>query len=99
MTINDSTGVAERPLAAEAPLPYTEQVQVAQSAYPEATVTKFTSSPAADCGAEVVFAMPDARNLAVFVDPYAGEVLGMRDEERNLRAIVQKIHSDLLIGN
>ncbi|MGB3293470.1 MAG: PepSY domain-containing protein [Phormidesmis sp.] len=82
-----------------ATVPYAEQVQIAQSAYPEATVAKFTPSPAADRSAEVVVATADARNLAVFVDPYAGEVLGVRDEERNLQAIARKIHGDLLIGN
>ena len=80
-------------------VPYTEQVQVAQSAYPEATVTKFIPSPAPDRSAEVVVTTADARSLAVFVDPYADEVLGVRDEERNLQAIARKIHGDLLIGS
>lgn len=79
-------------------LPYTEQVQVAQSAYPEAIVTKFMPNPAANRSAEVVVAT-ETQKLAVFVDPYTGQLLGTRDEERNLQAIARKIHGDLLIGN
>ena len=80
-------------------LPYTEQVQTAQVAYPEAIVTKFTPGAAADRSAEVTVANVDGRDLAVFVDPYAGKVLGIRDEERNLQAIARKIHGELLIGD
>lgn len=80
-------------------LPYTEQVQIAQANYPESTVTKFTPSIAADRSAEVTVATADARELAVFVDPYQGQVLGVRDEERNLQAIARKIHGELLIGD
>ena len=80
-------------------LPYTEQVQIAQSAYPDATVTKFMPSPAADRSAQVTVATADAREVAVFVDPYRGAVLGDRDEADNLQAIARKIHSELLIGD
>ena len=80
-------------------LPYAEQVQAAQAAYPEATVTKFIPNPAADRSAEVFVSAPTGQKLEVFVDPYAGSVLGVRDEERNLQAIARKIHGNLLIGN
>ncbi|MEM6433791.1 MAG: PepSY domain-containing protein [Cyanobacteria bacterium P01_D01_bin.115] len=80
-------------------LSYSQQVKAAQSAYPAATVTKFTPSPSPERSAEVVVTTADTKRLEVFVDPYAGEVLGVRDEERNLQAIARKIHGDLLIGN
>ena len=80
-------------------LPYAEQVQTAQAAYPDATVTKFIPNPAGDRSAEVFLSEPTGQKLEVFVDPYAGNVLGVRDEERNLQAIARKIHGDLLIGN
>ena len=80
-------------------LPYTEQVQSAQSAYPGSTVTKFIPNSAENRSAEVIVTTADARELDVFVDPYQGAVLGDRDEERNLQAIARKIHGDLLIGN
>lgn len=78
---------------------YTEQVQAAQAAYPQATVTKFTPNVEANRSAEVGVATAEGRELAVFVDPYAGKVLGVRDEVRNLQAIARKIHGTLLIGD
>ena len=83
----------------ESILPYTEQVQSAQSAYPDAAITKFMPNPALDRSAEVTVATSAGRTLNVFVDPYRAQVLGVRDEERNLQAIARKIHGDLLIGN
>ena len=89
-----------QPAAADvAPLPYSQQVQAAQSVYPDATVTKFLPSLAAERSAEVIVETADAKSFAVFVDPYTGGVLGERDEERNLQAIARKIHGDLLIGD
>lgn len=80
-------------------LSYKEQVQTAQQAYPQATVTQFTPNVAVNRSAEVVVATAEGRDLNVFVDPYAGKVLGVRDEERNLQAIARKIHGTLLIGD
>ncbi len=80
-------------------LPYTQQVQAAQLAYPSATVTKFTPGPAANRSAEVIVTTAEGRDLAVFVDPYAGKVLGDRDEANNLQAIARKIHGELFIGD
>ena len=79
-------------------LPYAEQVQTAQAAYPEAAVTKFIPNPAENRSAEVFVTQPTGQKLEVFVDPYAGKLLGIRDEEKNLQAIARKIHGDLLIG-
>ncbi|MEO1444846.1 MAG: PepSY domain-containing protein [Cyanobacteria bacterium J06635_11] len=80
-------------------LPYAEQVQTAQSVYPDATVTKFIPNAATNRSADVFVTQPTGQKLEVFVDPYAGRVLGVRDEEKNLQAIARKIHGDLLIGD
>ncbi|MGG6293665.1 PepSY-associated TM helix domain-containing protein [Leptolyngbya sp. AN02str] len=79
-------------------LPYTEQVQSAQSSYPDATVTQIMPNVAPDRSTEVLLATADERNLMVFVNPYNGQVLGDRDEDNNLQAIARKIHGELLIG-
>ncbi len=81
-----------------ATLPYAQQVQIAQSAYPDATVTKFTPQVVPNRSAEAVVTTADERSLAVFVDPYSGKVLGDRDENNNLQAIARKIHGELFIG-
>jgi len=79
-------------------VPYTEQLVAVQQAYPESTVTQFTPNIAPNRSAEVALTTPEGRNLMAFVDPYTGQVLGDRDEDYNLQAIVRKIHGELMIG-
>lgn len=79
-------------------VPYTEQVQSAQTAYPDAIVTQVTPSVAPDRSTEVLLTTADERNFMIFVNPYTGQVLGNRDENNNLQAIARKIHGELLIG-
>lgn len=79
-------------------LPYSQQFEAAQTAYPDATVTKFAPSIAPNRTAEVSITTPDKRDLTVFVNPYTGQVLGDRDEENNLQSIARKIHGELMIG-
>jgi uncharacterized iron-regulated membrane protein len=79
-------------------LPYTQQLEAAQQAYPDATVTKFTPNVAANRSTEVALTTADEQNLMVFVNPYTGQVLGDRDEDRNLQAQVIKLHGELMIG-
>jgi uncharacterized iron-regulated membrane protein len=79
-------------------LPYTEQVQSVQKAYPNATVTQITPNIAGDRSSEVLITTADDRNFMVFVDPHTGQVLGDRDEDHNLQAVARKIHGELLIG-
>lgn len=79
-------------------LPYTEQVQAVENVYPDATVTQITPNVADNRSMEVLIKTADQRNLMVFVDPYTGQVLGNRDEDKNLQAIARKLHGELLIG-
>lgn len=81
-----------------APLPYTAQMQSAQKAYPDATVTQITPSVASNRSTEVLLTTADERSLMVFVNPYTAQVLGNRDEDNNLQAVAKKIHGELLIG-
>ena len=82
----------------EATLPYSEQVQIAVTEHPDATVTQITPNLLSDRSTEVMLATADERNLTIFVNPYTGQVLGERDEDMNLQAIARKIHGELLIG-
>jgi uncharacterized iron-regulated membrane protein len=76
---------------------YTQQVEMAQQAYPGATVTKVVPRVAPDRSTEIQLTA-DEQKLAVFVNPYTAKVLGDRHEERNLQAIARKIHGELMIG-
>jgi uncharacterized iron-regulated membrane protein len=76
---------------------YVQQVEMAQQAYPGATVTKVVPQAAPDRSTEIQLTANDQK-LAVFVNPYTGQVLGDRNEEQNLQAIARKIHGELMIG-
>ncbi|NJO41680.1 MAG: PepSY domain-containing protein [Cyanobacteria bacterium CRU_2_1] len=79
-------------------LPYTQQLEAVQTAYPEATVAKFIPNIAPDRSSEVELKLADDQTLTAFVNPYTAQVLGDRDEDNNLQAIVRKIHGELMIG-
>jgi uncharacterized iron-regulated membrane protein len=78
-------------------LPYTQQVEAAKTAHPEATISKITPSVATDRSTEVELKAGD-RTLTVFINPYTGQVLGDRDEVQNLQSIARKLHGELMIG-
>jgi uncharacterized iron-regulated membrane protein len=77
---------------------YVQQVATTQKAYPNATISKIVPSVAPDRSTEIQITTAAEQKLAVFVNPYTGEVLGDRHEERNLQAIARKIHGELMIG-
>ncbi|NJN86007.1 MAG: PepSY domain-containing protein [Leptolyngbyaceae cyanobacterium SL_7_1] len=79
-------------------LPYTQQLQAVQRNYPQATTTKITPNVAIDRSTEVGLTTSDGHHLTVFVNPYTAAVLGDRDEDHNLQAIVRRIHGELMIG-
>jgi uncharacterized iron-regulated membrane protein len=83
---------------AEVVQPYIQQLDAARRAYPQATVTKFIPPIAPNRSAEVAVTTSNEQNLTVFVNPYTSQVLGDRDEDNNLQAIVRKIHGELMIG-
>jgi uncharacterized iron-regulated membrane protein len=78
-------------------LPYTQQVDAAKAAFPEATISKIIPSVNTNRSTEVEVKAGD-RTLTVFVNPYTGQVLGDRDEVQNLQSIARKLHGELMIG-
>jgi len=79
-------------------MPYTAQLDAAQNAYPDASVSKFTPNVAPNRSAEVTLTTSVQRTLTAFVNPYTGKILGSRDEDNNLQSIVSKIHGELMLG-
>jgi uncharacterized iron-regulated membrane protein len=79
-------------------VPYTQQVEAVRQAYPYATVTTVTPNVAPNRSTEVELTTADEQTWMVFVNPYSAQVLGDRNEARNLQAIARKIHSELAIG-
>ncbi len=79
-------------------LSYSQQLESAEAAYPDATPTGFRPSDAADRAAEVGLKTADGRDLTAYVDPYTGLVKGDRIDSETVPAIAEKIHGTLLIG-
>ena len=78
-------------------LPYSQQLQTVQRAYPNATISNITPSIAPDRSTEVAITTAD-NELTAFVNPYNGQLLGTRDENQNLQAIIRRLHGELMIG-
>jgi uncharacterized iron-regulated membrane protein len=77
---------------------YTQQVEAVQQAYPGSVLTKVIPPVADNRSSEIQIAAADNQNLMVFVNPYTEQVLGTRDENRNLQAIARTLHGELMIG-
>lgn len=79
-------------------LPYTQQLEAARSVYSDAAIVKFTPNVAPNRSAEVELTTANQLNLTVFVNPYTAQVLGDRDEDRNLESVARKLHGELMLG-
>ncbi|MDH6546909.1 PepSY domain-containing protein [Streptomyces sp. SAI-041] len=91
----------------DAKLPLSRQVAAARKAHPEGTVSAIRPSPEADATTRVMLSGvrgvdPD-HTLAVFVDPYTGEVRGALEQYGStgalpLRTWIDEFHRDLHLG-
>ncbi|MFE7169282.1 PepSY-associated TM helix domain-containing protein [Streptomyces sp. NPDC057616] len=89
-------------------LPISEQVAAARKAHPEGTVSAVRPSPEADATTRVLLSGvrgvdPD-HTLAVFVDPYTGQVRGALEQYGStgalpLRTWIDEFHRDLHLGD
>jgi uncharacterized iron-regulated membrane protein len=88
-------------------LPISDQVAAARKAHPEGTVSAIRPAPEADATTRVLLSGvkgvdPD-HSLAVFVDPYTGEVRGALEQYGSsgalpLRTWIDEFHRDLHLG-
>ncbi|MCX4766917.1 PepSY domain-containing protein [Streptomyces sp. NBC_01275] len=88
-------------------LPVSEQVDAARKAHPEGTVAAVRPAPEADATTRVMLSgvegVDPAHTLAVFVDPYTGEVRGALEQYGStgalrLRTWIDEFHRDLHLG-
>ncbi|WP_282703843.1 PepSY-associated TM helix domain-containing protein [Streptomyces sp. CC219B] len=91
----------------EEKLPVSEQVAAARKAHPEGTVTAVRPSPEDDATTRVLLSgvegVDETHTLAVFVDPYTGEVRGALEQYGStgalpLRTWIDEFHRDLHLG-
>ncbi|GAB2896698.1 PepSY-associated TM helix domain-containing protein [Streptomyces mayteni] len=88
-------------------LPLSMQVENAREAYPEGSISAIRPSPGAGETTRVLLAgvpdIDDDKTLAVFVDPYTGEVRGALEQYGSsgalpLRTWIDELHRDLHLG-
>jgi uncharacterized iron-regulated membrane protein len=79
-------------------LPVSAQAKAALASVPEGKLLKYIVPEAANRPAFFEVSSGDA-TLAVAVDPFRGTVLNTVDEAATVRAIAEKIHGTLLIGD
>ncbi|MCU4748939.1 MULTISPECIES: PepSY-associated TM helix domain-containing protein [unclassified Streptomyces] len=93
--------------AGEAELPLTEQIAAARAAHPEGELNAVRPSPESGATTRVLLSGVDGvaadHTLAVFVDPYTGEVRGALEQYGStgalpLRTWIDKFHRDLHLG-
>ncbi|MDX3311755.1 PepSY domain-containing protein [Streptomyces sp. ME08-AFT2] len=91
----------------DAKLPISQQVDAARKAHPEGTVSAVRPSPEDDASTRVMLSGVDGvgatHTLAVFVDPYTGEVRGALEQYGStgalpLRTWIDEFHRDLHLG-
>lgn len=91
----------------ERELPVSEQVAAAREAHPEGTIAAVRPSPEAGATTRVMLSgipgVDSAHTLAVFVDPYTGEVRGELEQYGStgalpLRTWIDEFHRDLHLG-
>ncbi|KRD12178.1 MULTISPECIES: PepSY-associated TM helix domain-containing protein [unclassified Streptomyces] len=91
----------------DAKLPISEQVDAARKAHPEGTVSAVRPSPEDDASTRVMLSgvqgVGATHTLAVFVDPYTGEVRGALEQYGStgalpLRTWIDEFHRDLHLG-
>ncbi|MCZ8518309.1 MULTISPECIES: PepSY-associated TM helix domain-containing protein [Paenibacillus] len=79
------------------PLPAARQLEMIQSQYPSATISKFKPAQQVSRSSEFTISTPDGTKI-VFLNPYTGDVLGELDENSKLMNIVKKLHSGTIAG-
>ncbi|SDL82330.1 Uncharacterized iron-regulated membrane protein [Franzmannia pantelleriensis] len=81
----------------QAPLPPSTLLAAALEAQP-GTPLKYTAPATPDASAEITIADPQGEPIAVYLDPYRGEVLGWLPDRGTLMWTVRHLHSLRLFG-
>ncbi|GGX87540.1 peptidase [Streptomyces minutiscleroticus] len=95
------------PAVGDRELPVSEQIAAARKAHPEGTLSAVRPAPEADATTRVMLSgvpgVDPGHTLAVFVDPYTGEVRGALEQYGStgalpLRTWIDQLHANLHLG-
>ncbi len=96
--VSNELGQAPDVVASGPALPVSAQARAAAAAVPGGMLTTYIAPESATRPAFFELSK-DGASIAVSVDPYKGTVLGATDEAKTVRALAEKIHGTLLIGD
>ncbi len=78
---------------------YEQQLAAVGKAYPGAEVSGVHTPPSATRSTLFTIATADGKDLAVYVNPYSGEVLGHRNPATDIVDISLQLHGSLMTGS
>jgi uncharacterized iron-regulated membrane protein len=78
---------------------YQQQREEVERAYPDATVTAILTPSQPTRSTQFDVTSADAKELSVYVNPYSGEVLGHRDNAKDIVKISKALHGSLMTAS
>ncbi|MCL6415885.1 PepSY domain-containing protein [Aestuariirhabdus sp. Z084] len=78
--------------------PWTEQQQVVQQAYPDATITQLSLPLNAEQSTLFTVKSAEGENINVYLNPYSAKLLGSNSKDDSLYALADEIHGTFLLG-
>ncbi|HWJ74849.1 MAG TPA: PepSY domain-containing protein [Kaistia sp.] len=97
-SVSNELGQAPNVVASGPALPVSAQARAAAAAVPGGMLTTFIAPESATRPAFFELSK-DGASFAVAVDPYKGTVLNAQNEATTIRALAERIHGTLLIGD
>lgn len=77
---------------------YEEQLSAVRNTYPKASVIAVGPPVAANRSTQFDIETADGSSLSAYVNPYTGQVLGARDNDKNIPQLMLTMHGSLLTG-
>ena len=96
--LNPDLLTVEKPAGADFQQPYDVQLGAAGEAYPDATLLALAEPRSAERPTVVTAEMPDGSAREIYVDPWAGEVLGSQNPDTTVSGYAVRLHADLMSG-
>jgi uncharacterized iron-regulated membrane protein len=78
---------------------YEQQRRAVEAAYPEAELTQVATPHVPERSTQFDLTTSDGKNLSVFVNPSTGQVLGHRDNGKDISEIALALHGSLMTGS
>ena len=88
----------DQPAGMDFQQPYGAQLDAAQRAYPDATLTSVAEPRSAERPTVINAEMPDGTVREIYVNPWGADVLGSMNPDTTLSGYAVRLHADLMSG-